>query len=1176
MDPLLKSLGTAFFSFAQPRIKNSKVVRDFRKRWLKDNYALKTTLMFKAGVDDAKALLELPEGLIKELLEDISIRNEIFRWIIEGVSYEDFSDDSLELESYFENYPDEKEKIIPFLKLILDNIIEYKEIHWDPEILNILNGIDVIKNEMRNGFYRLKQQQVNQENKINENMQALFENYLGSVGFEDLQELLNEGKIITARKKAEERLKHAKKSVEKLELNALIANSYLCLGYEKEAIPFLYGALAECEDNSRKNRLNTLIHLINNELDQAGKLVELNIQNDGYTEKNVQLLLNIFLQQRDYETGLSLLDKHPFSALESVKANILLSLSRYEEVIAIAERQLEEKPDSKEWLLIKADATVLKMELSVLNGGSLDPKQTLREVIMDLETIEKENENSRQLQRVKALKAGLYFRNKQFRQAAVYFHELYSEEPSKENEQYFNNAIWSYFQSGDIDSAIKLLEQILAEGKESPQYEEENAVFLARLNLSEGSPYDAIKVLETFFDNITGQEPMDYYFVKLEALFLLLKTTEMESFIKEVEQNISITIAYVLQGFLAFLKHDWDEACDLFNKAIENKDDDDTAVSVKPLLIDAYMNRGKKEDQQVVIKLITTLKHWKQHERLVRQYIEALYNLGDYAEILNFYHNESNEPPVFLQEVVAAIYSENKWFDKSKEMFQSLYHKTQNIKFLIRFAECLFHLGQTQECFNTLSFAEKKIQENASVQDFNLMTHAYKTLGYYEKALEFAYKTFKLGQDRPEVWRSYFSEFIMLSTIVPEEIMKKEYIDAYHEVLSQFNKKFPDERPPFEQYKVIEEGGGISEEFINKLKEISEGQAHLVSVYNEHRMSLEMFRQLTNKKPFELWASIINQPNLHIWVNHTGSIEEAFSGVKVARKSRQVLCDLFSLFTLNYLDLLDQLSELYDLYITQEQYETLFIEYQQLRLSQPKGVQTIAYYEGNLVRDEATPEQVNQTIQLMDKILKWIDLHCTKVGSALISPRNDDEKELLNTIDDSLKLCMEFSYNMLVDSFLIKDYSKERYNVEIFSVVDLISSLNARKEISDEKFIEAIGKLIIIGYRYITAGEKVYRYFLTKNEIFISGETERLFDYLKEHDIHYEYAFSIIIDLLIWLWEEDKDNKSAVTKYLCELILNKTNGIELLEKLPMMLQEAGILEPQSIKNLNEIIRTVLN
>ncbi|WML26250.1 hypothetical protein [Neobacillus sp. OS1-33] len=1174
MDALLKKLGIAFFSFAQPRIKNLKAVRDFKQKWSKDNYALKITLMFKAAVDDAKGFLDLPEELIKELLEDTSVRNEIFRWIIEGVSYEDFSSDSLFLDAYFENYPREKDKIIPFLKLILEKINEYKESNWDPEFQNILFGIDGLKREIRGGFNRLEQQQLNQGIKINENMQVMFENYLGPVGFEDLQQLLNEGKIITARKKAEERLKHARKSEEKLELNALIANSYLCLGYEKEAMPFLYGALAECEEQSRKNRLNTLIHLINNDLDHARKLVDLIIQNDGFTEKNVQLLLNIYLKQGDYEKCLSILDKNPFRELESTRANILLCLSRFDEVISIAERQLEEKPDSKEWLLIKSDAIVQGMEHSILNGGSINPKQTLRELEMDLETIEKENENSSQLQRVKALKAGLYFRNKQFRQAAIYFHELYSEEPIKENRRYFNNAVWSYYLSGDLESTIKLLELILAEGKESPQFDEENAIFLARLYLSEGRPHDSLKVLETFFEVISGQVPIDYFLVKIEALFVLLKITEIKSFIKDVEQNVSLTITYILNGYLASLKHEWNEACQSYEKALENIDSD-TADQVELLLIDAYIYRGNEQDYQAVTKLIPTLKHWVEHEKLVHHYIQALYYLGNYAQILHFYHKELYEPTVFLQEVVAGIYSENKWFDKSKDMFQSLYHKTQNIKFLLRFADSLFHLGQTQECFNTLTLAERKIQEKATVQDFNLLTHSYKTLGYYEKAMEFAYKTFKLGHDNSEVWRFYFSEFTMLSTMVPEEISKQEYLDAYHQVLNQFHQKFPDERPPFEQYKVIEEDGGISEEFINKLKEITDGQAQLVSVYNEHRISLEMFRQLTNKKPFELWANIINQQNLHIWVNHIGGQEELFSGIKVARKSRQVLCDLFSLFTLNYLDLLDQLSGSYDLYITQEQYEALFFEYQQLKLTQPKGVQTIAYYEGKLVRDEATPEQVYQTLQHIDKMLKWIDLHCTKVGSALISPQKDDEKSLVS-VEDSLKLCKEFSYNMLVDSHFIRDYSKEGYNVETFSVLDFINSRYFVKRIAEESFNEAIGKLIIIGYRYITAVEMVYRYFLTKNEFFISGETERLFDYLKEQDIHHEYAFSIILDLLIWLWGEDKDNKSAVTKYLCEIILHKTNGIELLEKLPMMLQEVGILKPEKINELDEIIRTVLN
>lgn len=1174
MELILKKLGVALFSFALPRIKNAKAVRDFKKKWSKDNYPLKITLMFQAGVDDAKTFLDLPDELIKDLLEDTSIRAEIFRWIIEGISYEEFSSDHLFLDPHYENYPHEKDKIIPFLKLILMKINEFKESTWDPEFQNIIFGIEGLKNEVRTGFLRLEQQQLNQETRINENMKTMFADFLGPVGYEDLQELLNEGKVITARKKAEERLKHTRKSEEKLELNALIANSYLYSGLEKEAIPFLYGAMVECDDHSRKNRLNTLIHLFNGNLKEAHRLVSASIEMEGYTSKNVELLLNIHLLQQDYEKCLLILEEHSFDELKAIRAGILLVLNRFEEALSIVDSELEKKSDSKEWLLLKVDAIVQGMEHSLLNGTPVNPKKVFLEVESILDSIETGNENPRQLFRIKALKAGLHFRNKQFRESAIYFQALYEETSGNEELNYFRNAVWSHYLSGDSESAAKLLEKKLAEGNEATQ--QENAILLARVYLSAGKPHKALKALESYIQIDPSTKPIEYYLVKMEALFVSLKLTEIEMFVKYVEQNVSVTMANILKGVLSSLKHEWSDTIESLEKELENIEGE-MSTEIKLLLIDAYINRGNAKDYQKVIKLIPSILHWSQHERMVQHYIYALYELGNYTEILNYYHNEFSEPSVFVQDIVATIYSENKWFDKSKDLYESLYHQTQNVKFLLGFASCLFHLGKTQECLNTLLLAEKKILKKSSVQDFILLTHAYKTVEHYEKAMEFSYKTFKLGEEDPDVWRFYFNQFTFLSSMVHETDYKQEYVDAYHQVFNQFQEKFPGENFLFEQFKAIEDNGHISDEFINKLKELAEGQIQMESLFERHRMSPEMYRKFTNKEPFQLWGHIANQQNLHFWVNRTGDNQEMLFGIECALNSRHLLCDLFSLLTLNYLNLLDSISQLYQLYISQEQYEALFFEVEYLKLSRTNGIRTLAYNDGKLIGNEATPEQVEHTLQLLDKMIRWIDVNCIKVGNAALNPQKKDDNDVFSSTENSLIICQDYKFNMLIDSHIIKEFAKESYNVNTISVVDYINSLHFRKIIEVDTYYEAIGKLIIMGYRFISAPSTIYQFYVKQNRFDISGEVELLFNYLKEEHVHHEYAFSIALDVLMWLWTEEIDNnKIELTNYLCELILNKPHGNELLKKLPEIIITSGILTPESSKGLEELILLKLN
>ena len=126
MDKLAEKLMSYFSAFIINKIKTTKTFRDFQRLWRRDNYAVKVRDMFKAAVDDAKEFLYLPDQLIEDLLNDPTNRDEIFRWIVEGVTLEDFKSDNLNLQPYYENYREYQDKILPFFRIILNKVNEYR------------------------------------------------------------------------------------------------------------------------------------------------------------------------------------------------------------------------------------------------------------------------------------------------------------------------------------------------------------------------------------------------------------------------------------------------------------------------------------------------------------------------------------------------------------------------------------------------------------------------------------------------------------------------------------------------------------------------------------------------------------------------------------------------------------------------------------------------------------------------------------------------------------------------------------------------------------------------------------------------------------------------------------------------------------------------------------------
>lgn len=1162
LGPVIKGLAPAFFSFIVPKIKNVKALRDFKDKWVRDNHSEKIVLMFQASVDDAKSVLELPNEVVNALLDDEKNRKEIFRWIIEGVSYDELDPENFFLEPYYEQYPQHQDKLIPFFHLILLSINDYKEKNWDPEFLNIIQGIERIREDIRTGFDRLEMKTETNFNQFEENLQSTLLNALGPVGYDDLKELLVQEKVITARKKAEERIKHARSNEEKLELNAVIANSYMISNQGKLAIPYLYTAISFCQDDSRKNRLHALINIFEEKLDEALIFVNKNIDLDGYTQHNMDLLLNIYSLQNNYESCLLLLDKYEAEVGKELKARILLSLNEYDSVFILVDEGLDKNPNSKEWMLIKAEANVLRLEYLISKGIPVDYEETFKLIKPLLNTIEEMNENERQLIRIKELNAALYFRTKRFKEAAINYEDIFKINSEKNNETGFMNLVLSYYFCQDWEKAISLLEDKIKENRQV-----EKITLLSKIYIDSGNPQKALIILEEFenMKESCQDNPLDFYFVKLEVLFRLFKHKEIASFLKEVEDTYKIELIYVIKGYYAVLQGDWDTAIINFELAVDLWEGQNL-IELKILLVDSYRKRGEITDYQRLIELLPTLPHWMDNEFLINTYILSLHRFGRYEEVLFFYYNELKNFTVLIQDLVAHIHYQSDWYELAKDMYEKLFYQTDDIKFLCRYSNCLFRLGDVEGCLNTLQVAEKRVRENASIDDLDLLTIAYLEAMEYEKALEYAYQTFKYDERNPDLWRAFFWRYIQITQIIESPI--KEYEDAFQKITSDFHGTFPQEEELFEQVQAIETNGEISKDLISKMKSLQTSQIEIEELVINNKLPLQTFYILTKKEPYLIWGHVANHERIMFWANQTGSQEDILKGIQSVVSSRKVLCDLFSILTLDYLGLLEQFAEEFTVYVYQEQFNSLFFEFSQLKLSRHKGVKSISYDNERILAQEWTSEQVEDSLAKMDTLIDWLNKNSKKVGKPFINPSSQKETLLF---DEQLQLCKDSLFSMMIDSFFIKDHASNDYGVDTFSVIDFVNYLLSKKVLDKVIYNHVVGKLIMIGYRYVTADAEVFTQYLNENEFNLTGEIKWLFKYLGEEGVNREYVFIIVLEILDVLSKEKVLHQEELMEFLCDLLVGETKKKDWLVKLLLTCQKVYSWEEKYFGLLKDVI-----
>ncbi|WP_142996755.1 PIN domain-containing protein [Alteribacter keqinensis] len=987
----LTTFAKSFAAYALSKVKNQKIARDFRDKWVKDNYHTKVVSLFKAGIEDAKEVLDIPDKLIEELLEDRTNRSEVFRWILEGTTMEQFDGNKLFLEPYFERYPLYEEQIIPFFQLILLKIHDYKEKEWEPEFLTIIKGITDFREEMNLRFDRVEQQNERHKTEINDNFSTTLREILGPVEYLDLKQLLDQEKVVTAREKAEERLKTAIKNEDKLELYIIIANSYLYSDKASESIPYIHAAITVCNNDKKVSRLEALVDVIEKRYDFAIKKLNENLTLEVRKE-DVQLLVNAHLLKGDLDECIFLLEKYSEVSMEILKAQVYLLKKDYTQALVEIEKQ-----ESKQALLLKSEIIVLQMEEDLLTEKKIDVKEITTHVQYFLEKVEESNENSKQLIKVKELKAALSFRNKRYKEASDLYSIVYQKVESERKEQYFNNLIYSLYLCKEWSKAEKLIKEKISE-----RFNFKNLLDLGRVYLNSKEPGKALLVLEKYKDRVNNQDinlKVEYYLIMLNSLFFLTKHKELTELIKCIEHSESVELAEIINGYYSIRISDWDSAILKFEN-VQGKFNSIINQELLIHLVDALMKKGTANELEKVVNIIPTLKGWLQQEFLIKDYVLALYRLEEFEKILSFYYeNEFEYNNLFLLEIVANIYYNSKWFEISSNLFEVMYRKTQDIKYLAYYSSCLYQLGYPEKCLEKLLLIENQIKEDAKLDDLRLMVVVYIEVMNFEKALEFAYKLFVHGKNSPDAWRFYFGLFPQLTNPLKE--VREEYKNAFNRVTNDFHSVFPDEPVLYESFNLIS-GDGITNDFLGKLNEIQSLQLEKENYFEDNKLHGSFLTQLSKGDPFSIWMYMSSNSRLHFWARLNNKNLQN-DGIRTFFNSRRVLCDIFSLFTLERLDLLKQFSKSIQPYVMQEQFSSFYQEYSQLKLSRNEGTSRIANIEGQVIVSKTTPEELENLLLKYEYLISWINNNCIKVGNGKLTSYKDDELGL----QDPIILCKD-------------------------------------------------------------------------------------------------------------------------------------------------------------------------
>lgn len=1138
---ILTRFASLFLGYAMPRIKNNKTFRDFQTKWTRDNYSSQVKVMFQAALADAKAFFDFPDELVNVLLDDNVNRNEIFRWIVEGVTVENFDVEKLNLLPYMEGYPRYQDMLEAFFITILNKIHEYKETHWTPEFLQLLNTISLFETKISEGFDKMEISQNHVINKLDET-NSILKSVLEPVSFEDLNALIKSGEIKIALERAFERLQ-GKKTLnvsELMELNAFIGSCYFLNGQEKDSIPFLQIALNICQDDARKYRLNSLICLFENRTDDAFRFAHMAIDTEGVTQKNAEILINILIKQGEHNTALEIIESNPEFDLKELHAYVLINERNFDEAMKLAQSVLAALPEDLSWLLIKAEILSLNLENQISNDQIIVPEEVSKEIIPILNHLEKRQiQNDRINRRIKELKAGLSFRNGCYAEAKVSYEWLYYQ---CDGEFYSKNFLFCCLCDEDWDQAIQLLSSKIETGN----FEIDEIITLGKVYVESGEPESAKLLFEDHAMLVDKQSlsSLQFYFAYIDCLMLCLKHFEIQELIQTLrDQNYFDSGIKALNAYYSTITHDWDNAILDWEQCIYQFTDELFIQAAINLTL-AYSNRGTLRDFSSMTDLIVKIPRWIYHDSLLNRYVKGLYELGEHEKIISLFNKVPKN--LMLLEVVTTIYFNFEWYELAKCNYMALYQKTHDITYLCRYANCLFRLGSTNECLDILKSIEIKINEKPSLDNYHLMSVTYMNSMYFEKALEYAYKTYLLGKDRPEICRFFFGQFLQLAQHINNPLQI--WVQEYENIWKNFSEQFPEEEPLFIQVKALNDDNSIADEFMQTLKSQRESFEQTVQMLKGNKLPPSFMAAFLHKGPYETWIHYSQSPDLDFWISQ-GNLNEIQNGIVFAKNSKSILCEPYTLLTLRQLNLLDDLKSMYNLYIHQEDFNKLFQEYLNKKVISEQGLTTIAYENGNIVHTENSADQVKSYLIKQEEFIQWININCKKIGNTISKVVKSDEK--LDFLDNPINACREHSLTMFVDSYVVRDYAKQHFGVISFNTYEWITMLLEIRKISVEKYFECFGELLVMGYALLPINEKVLLHFLHQNFYLMNDKTNNFFLYLRRDDLDQNYVLNVCSKILKFVWLESMPlfHRHMITDTICNVITFQKNKTEMIGHL---------------------------
>ncbi|WP_412471633.1 tetratricopeptide repeat protein [Halobacteriovorax sp. RT-1-4] len=359
----------------------------------------------------------------------------------------------------------------------------------------------------------------------------------------------------------------------------------------------------------------------------------------------------------------------------------------------------------------------------------------------------------------------------------------------------------------------------------------------------------------------------------------------------------------------------------------------------------------------------------------IYNYLNTLYELKKYNEIIKKVDSWDPEEDVGKFQAFKAyalLYLGD--LDACLLLLEKIVNDNPNEKqFLHNYITALYKKGDIEKL---LDIHDRYI--NLSPEDYEARIRFSQLLmskGKYEKALMQAKVAAKQAFTVAEAQFNFFLVFQTVSQKEPNNLVicSEENITFYQDIMKNFNNRFP-ESNLLRPMRVVDEEGNLEIDKIKAmLKEQSEYCDQILDIYKNKNMPVSYLSVALGRNMYEMWSFLLGNGGLRADFADQKRIKEELHHLNEYDPNMDILIDSTALISFASANILSKVQgSSLNFAVTTSTKAELVSSKEKLKMSHGE-IMTIAYHNGQMLREEITQEQVNSAINVIDEILSFID-----------------------------------------------------------------------------------------------------------------------------------------------------------------------------------------------------------